>query len=54
MVLNGIAWVAKLDIPPGGIPSKTPTFAALEANQDKPQPKGFDDEKVRKLMEQWK
>ena len=53
VVLNGIAWVAKLDIPPGGVPSKTPTLEALEANQDKPQPKGFDREKVRKMIEQW-
>ena len=42
VVLNGIAWAAKLDIPPGGVPSKTPTLEALEANQDKPQPKDFD------------
>ena len=54
VVLNGIAWVAKLDIPPGGVPSKTPTLEALEANQDKPQPKDFDREKVRKMMEHWR
>jgi hypothetical protein len=54
IVLNGIAWVAKLDIPPGGVPSKTPTLEELEANQDKPQPAGFDRQKVRKMIEQWK
>ena len=54
LTLNGIAWVAKLDVPPGGVPSKSPTLEALEANQDKPQPKGFDREKVRKTIEPWR
>jgi lysophospholipase L1-like esterase len=54
LVLNGIAWVAKLDIPPNGVPSQRPTFEQLEANQDEPQPKGFDPEAVRKMIEQWK
>src|SRR5208282_5099661 len=30
VVLNGIAWVAKIDIPPGGIPSQRPTLEELE------------------------
>ena len=54
MVLNGIAWVAKLEIPLGGVSSTTPTLEDLEANQDKPQPAGFDREKVRKMIEGWK
>jgi hypothetical protein len=53
-VLNGIAWVAKLEVPPGGVPSKTPTLEELEANQDKPQPRGFDREKMRKMIEGWR
>jgi type 1 glutamine amidotransferase len=53
-VLNGIAWTAKIDIPPDGIPSKTPTFEELEANQDKPQPKNFNRQKVLKMMEEWR
>ena len=52
VVLNGIAWVAKIEIPPGGIPSPRPTFEELEANLDKPKPANFDREKVRKLLEQ--
>jgi len=54
IVLNGIAWTAKLDVPPGGVPSKTPTSEELEANQDKPQPPGFDREGIRKKIEAWK
>jgi len=52
--LNGIAWVAKLEIPPDGVPSNTPTYEELRLNQDKPEPAGFDREKVRKKIRQWK
>ena len=54
MVLNGIAWTAKIEIPLGGVFSTTPTLEELEANQDKPQPPNFDREKVRKMIEGWK
>ena len=54
LVLNGIAWVAKIEIPPGGVPSANPTFEELEANQDKPQPPDFDREKVRQMIQAWK
>ncbi len=52
-VLNGIAWTAKIDIPPDGIPSQTPTLAGLEANQDKPQPKSFDRQRIRQMIDGW-
>jgi hypothetical protein len=54
IALNGIAWAAKLDIPPGGVLSETPTIETLKANQDKPQPTDFDENKVRKMIEKWK
>jgi putative membrane-bound dehydrogenase-like protein len=33
-LLNGVAWVAKLEIPANGVPSKTPTTEELEAMMD--------------------
>jgi hypothetical protein len=53
-VLNGIVWTAKLDIPPGGVASKTPSLSDLEVNQDKPQPADFDRAKIQKMIEQWR
>jgi type 1 glutamine amidotransferase len=53
LVLNGITWIAKIDIPQGGIPSKTPTWEELEANQDFPQPKNFNKERWIKLIQEW-
>jgi hypothetical protein len=54
LALNGIAWVARIEIPPGGVPSKTPTLEALKANLDKPQPPNFNEKKVRKMIDRWK
>ena len=55
VVLNGILWSAGLDVPAGGVPSKTPTMEELEANQDyPPSEKRFNrDEWVQKL-EEWR
>jgi len=53
VVLNGIAWVAKIDIPPDGIPSKTPTWEELEANQDFPKPANFNRAEWEKKIAEW-
>lgn len=50
VVLNGIVWVAKIDVPAGGVPSKTPTAEDLEANLDSPRPKGWTTETTRRVI----
>jgi hypothetical protein len=35
VVLNAIAWIAKAEIPAGGIQTPTPTDEEMKANQDK-------------------
>jgi type 1 glutamine amidotransferase len=52
-VLNGIVWVAGLEVPPGGVPSKTPTLEELEQNLDAPPPENFDRARVEKLLDEW-
>jgi type 1 glutamine amidotransferase len=54
LVLNAIVWVAGLEVPAGGVCSRTPTFEELEAGQDYPQPKDFDRQAVKRLLESWK
>ena len=34
IVLNAIAWTAKVEVPTDGVPSKTPSDEEIEANQD--------------------
>lgn len=52
IVLNGIAWTAKIDVPANGVPSKSPTLETMQANLSRPAPDGFDWEGVRKTIEQ--
>jgi hypothetical protein len=52
-VLNGIVWVAGLEVPPGGVPSKTPTLEELQAGLDKTPDKKFDREKVLQMLQEW-
>jgi hypothetical protein len=53
VVLNAIVWIAGLDVPPGGVPSKTPSMDELLKNQDYPQPKKFDLKKIEAMIEGW-
>ncbi len=36
VMLNAIIWTANIEVPEGGVPSKTPTREELDANQDEP------------------
>jgi len=54
VVLNGIVWTAGLEVPAAGVPSKTPTFEDLQQNLDKPQPKNFNGDEVKKMLEGYK
>jgi len=54
IVLNAIVWVAGLEVPPGGVPSKAPTLEELEANQDYPQPKNFNRGHIEEILKKWR
>jgi hypothetical protein len=52
VALNGIVWTANIEIPAGGVASKTPTYEDLEANlDDKPRPAHFGKQDVEKMLE---
>ncbi len=53
LVLNALVWIAKVDVPDGGVPSKTPTVKELEANQDYPPSQKYNREATRKQIEVW-
>jgi len=54
LVLNALVWVAGAEVPPNGVPSRTPTLEELEANQDYPKPNNWNAEKIRRMIEQWR
>jgi hypothetical protein len=53
VVLNAIVWIAGLEVPAGGVPSKRPTVEELLENQDYPPPKNFDPKRVQEMIERW-
>ncbi|HTQ38795.1 MAG TPA: ThuA domain-containing protein [Pirellulales bacterium] len=55
LALNMICWSAKVDVPAGGVASKTPTVDELMANLDpKPVDSKFDKEHFQKMLDQWR
>jgi hypothetical protein len=54
LVLNALVWICRAEVPPNGVPSRTPTLEELEANQDYPKPDNWNAKKVRRMIEQWR
>lgn len=54
VVLNGIAWTAGVEVPAGGVPSKTPTVEDLLANQDYPPPANFQPKQIEDMLKRFK
>ena len=50
-ILNSIVWIAKVDVPADGVPSKRPTVDELVANQDEPVPANFDKAKIQQQID---
>jgi len=53
LVLNALVWVTGVDVPSGGVPSKTPTIEELEANQDYPMSNRWDRAKIKEMIAEW-
>ncbi|NUQ64748.1 MAG: ThuA domain-containing protein [Pirellulales bacterium] len=52
-VLNAIVWIAGLDVPEGGISTKTPTIDELLADLDEPRPEKFDPKQIEEKVKRW-
>lgn len=53
LVLSALVWIARAEVPPGGVPSKTPTVDELVANQEPAIPADFKPEKIRQMIERF-
>lgn len=53
VVLNMAVWIAGLEVPENGVPSKAPTIEDMMANQDYPTPENFDKDRFYKLVGEW-
>jgi hypothetical protein len=48
LVLNAIAWCAKVDVPADGVHDKPKTMTEMLANHDEPTPPDFKPEEIQK------
>tara|TARA_B100000029_G_C17508997_1_gene935555 strand:- start:682 stop:1473 length:792 start_codon:yes stop_codon:yes gene_type:complete len=53
LVLNAIAWTARVDVPRNGVASKPLSVADLEANQDFKKPGNYNPLRVQRMLDQW-
>jgi hypothetical protein len=53
LVLNSLVWIAGAEVPPNGVPSKTPSLEELEANQDYEKPRNWNRKRIQQMIEQW-
>ena len=53
LALNALVWIAGAEVPPDGVPSKTPTVAELAANLDNPKQKNWRPEPLLRMIEQF-
>ncbi len=52
LTLNAICWVAKVDVPPGGVPSPTPSVEQMEAHLEGDRPADWPPERTGQVIEQ--
>jgi len=53
VVLNALVWITGTEVPPNGVPSKTPTMEELEQNQDYDKPGNWQPERIQQMIDQW-
>ena len=54
LVLNAIVWCAKMEVPEGGVPSKSLSVDDLLANHDEKVPDNFDKDRIEKMFAEWR
>ena len=50
LILNALVWIAGVEVPPEGVPSKAPSFEKLEMNQDYEKPDNWNWDGIRKKL----
>lgn len=53
LLLNAFVWLARAEVPPDGIPSKTPTAEDLAENQHAPRPADWKPETIQQMIDRW-
>jgi hypothetical protein len=53
LVLNALVWITGAEVPPEGVPSKTPTIEELQASLDEPKPENWKPQEIQQMIEKW-
>ena len=52
LMLNAVCWIARVEVPPDGVATKTPTVEDMEANLEGDRPAEWTHEHVQRTIEQ--
>jgi type 1 glutamine amidotransferase len=52
LMLNAVCWIAKVEIPPEGVPTRTPTAAEMEADLQGDRPDDLTPDRIQRIIEQ--
>ncbi|MGE5296748.1 MAG: ThuA domain-containing protein [Solirubrobacterales bacterium] len=52
LMLNAVCWIAKVEVPAGGVPTRTPTVQEMEANLAGDRPADWTPGRTREIIEQ--
>ena len=51
LMLNAVCWIAKVEVPPEGVPTPTPTVAQMEADLQGDRPKDLTAERIQRIID---
>jgi type 1 glutamine amidotransferase len=52
LMLNAVCWIARIEVPPDGVLTKTPTVEEMEANLEGARPRNWTPERTRQIIEE--
>ena len=51
LMLNAVCWIAKIEVPAGGVPTPTPTVEEMEANLQGDRPQNWNADRTRQMIQ---
>ncbi len=51
LMLNAVCWIAKVEVPPEGVPTKTPTVKEMEADLQGDRPEDLTADRIQRIIE---
>lgn len=52
LMLNAVCWIAKVEVPPEGVPTRTPTVGEMEADLQGDRPPDLTSDRIQRIIEQ--